>query len=67
MKTTHLAFVALAALCLTGCPDQDSHSSSTRSGSQTKTSYSVPAGDSLMLVALGGTVIGIAVTRRRRK
>ena len=67
MKTTHLAFVALAALCLTGCPDQDSHSSTTRGGTQTKPSYSVPAGDGLMLVVLGGTVIGIAATLRRRK
>jgi len=65
MKTAYLALVALAALCLTGCPDQDSHSSTSRNGSQTKPSYSVPAGDSLMLVALGGVVIGIAETLRR--
>jgi outer membrane lipoprotein SlyB len=67
MKVPHLVLAALAALCLTGCPDQDSHpnSSGSKSG-QSKPSYTVPEGDGLMLVALAGAVIGSAEMLRRR-
>ena len=69
MKVPRLVLVALAALCLTACPDQDNHSNSkgSKSGNQSKPSYTVPDGDSLMLVALAGAVIGSAEMLRRRK
>ena len=67
MKAVHLVFLALAALCLTGCPDQDNNSSTSRGANQNKPRYSTPAGDSVMLLALAGAVIGAAEMLRRRK
>ena len=67
MKVPHLLLVALAALCMTGCPDQDNHSSTSRGANQNKPRYSTPAGDGVMLLALAGAVIGAAEMLRRRK
>jgi hypothetical protein len=66
MKLTRLLMVALAALSLTGCPDQDQTKDTNKNVGATKPHYDAPDGDqALLLLGIGAGLIGSALLYRK--
>ena len=66
MKLTRLVMLALAALCLTGCPDKDQNNNPNKTVGATKPHYDAPDGDqALLLLGVGAGLIGSALIYRR--
>jgi hypothetical protein len=66
MKLTRLVMVALAAVCLTGCPDQDQSKDAGKHVGATKPHYDAPDGDQgLLLLGIGAGLIGSALIYRK--